>query len=166
MRPLRPRHSIADILDPVMPEAGARSPHRPSSSFLPTQVPAPLLLTWLSLRAPLGPILVRYPVGSTSTRMDSVPHHPSTPHLRFLFIVALLHVVAYVITLPPFPSLCCPSNSVPPAALSLCIAVIRCLTLLLPHCVSVTLRCHRVRRLRAQLLLSGPHSSHPYQYRP
>ncbi|KAJ7726672.1 hypothetical protein B0H14DRAFT_3519028 [Mycena olivaceomarginata] len=36
----------------------------------------------------------------------------------------------------PFPSLCCPSNSVPPTALSFYIAVIRCLTLLLPHCVS------------------------------
>jgi hypothetical protein len=37
-------------------------------------------------------------------------------------------------------------------------------TLLLPHCVSVTLRCHRVRTLRARLLLACPDSSHPYQY--
>jgi hypothetical protein len=44
-------------------------------------------------------ILARYHVHS-STRTDSVPYCPSTPHLRFLFVVTSLHVVAYVITPP------------------------------------------------------------------
>ncbi|KAJ7888650.1 hypothetical protein B0H14DRAFT_1193087 [Mycena olivaceomarginata] len=67
--------------------------------FLPTQMPTSLLSTWQSLRAPPGPILARYHVDSWSTRTVSIPHRPLT-HLRFLFTVASLHAVAYVITPP------------------------------------------------------------------
>ncbi|KAJ7897518.1 hypothetical protein B0H13DRAFT_2337856 [Mycena leptocephala] len=133
------------------------------SLFLPTQVHLSFVDLAIALHHP----------GQSSLDTTSNPRplarvHPSSPLLLTfaLFAVPSLHV-SLMESHAPFPSLRCPSNSVPPTGLSSCIAVIRCLALprtAFPVCCDV-IGC-RMRILRARLFLSGPHSSHPYHYRP